>query len=44
MESRPTYIATRSDHYTTSHDLPPQVRVCRRIRSPRRMQPNVIAR
>ncbi len=25
MESRPTYIATRSDHYTTSHDLPPQV-------------------
>lgn len=28
MESRPTYIATRSDHYTTSHDLPPQLGGC----------------
>ncbi len=26
MESRPTYIGTRSDAYTHAHDLPPQVR------------------
>lgn len=25
MESRPTYLATRSDHYTHVHDLPPQL-------------------
>lgn len=25
MESRPTYLGTRSDYYTHAHDLPPQV-------------------
>ena len=25
METRPTYLATRSDHYTHVHDLPPQL-------------------
>lgn len=25
MESRPTYLGTRSDHYTHCHDLPPQL-------------------
>lgn len=28
MESRPTYLATRSDHYTHCHDLPPQLGGC----------------
>jgi hypothetical protein len=25
MEARPTYLGTRSDHYTHCHDLPPQL-------------------
>jgi hypothetical protein len=25
MESRPTYLGTKSDHYTHCHDLPPQL-------------------
>lgn len=25
MEQRPAYLATRSDHYTHCHDLPPQL-------------------
>lgn len=28
MESRPTYLGTRSDHYTHCHDLPPQLGGC----------------
>ncbi|GFR39728.1 hypothetical protein Agub_g209 [Astrephomene gubernaculifera] len=28
MESRPTYLATRSDYYTHAHDLPPQLGGC----------------
>mmetsp|Transcript_5968 Transcript_5968/g.15363 ORF Transcript_5968/g.15363 Transcript_5968/m.15363 type:complete len:531 (+) Transcript_5968:148-1740(+) len=28
MESRPTYIGTRSDYYTHVHDLPPQLGGC----------------
>jgi glutathione S-transferase len=25
MESRATYVGTKSDHYTHCHDLPPQL-------------------
>lgn len=28
MESRPTYLGTKSDHYTHCHDLPPQLGGC----------------
>lgn len=28
MESRPTYMGTKSDHYTHCHDLPPQLGGC----------------
>ncbi|GLI60527.1 hypothetical protein VaNZ11_002533 [Volvox africanus] len=28
MESRPTYLGTRSDYYTHAHDLPPQLGGC----------------
>lgn len=35
MEQRPAYLATRSDHYTHCHDLPPQLGgACTLLRGP----------